>query len=224
MSFNVSEEEQRYYAEKELKRRKEREKNNSTEAERQALRAGLAEVIKLDDTEILDDLIALGFDKDNVGVLPIVPLVAVAWADGTVQSREREAILDLAEKRGVGPDTSAYKTLDGFLSKEPTSEYLHSCIYVLREIYDTLAPDQTQRAKRNLINFTRVVAEASGGVFGLFGNKVSGEEEKLIEEIAEWLGVNESTNTEAVHSLVSQPVAKDVDADADTDVEADENA
>lgn len=212
MSFKFSEEEQKYYAEKELKERKERERKRTSESERDAKRQALADVIKVDDADILDDLIALGYDEDTVGVLPIVPLIAVAWADGSVQPRERQAIADLATKRGVSPDSAAFKTLDGLLESEPTPEYLHSCIYVLREIYDTLEPDQTVRAKRNLLNFTRVVAEASGGVFGLFGSKVSGEEEKLIEEIAAWLGVKDSDATEQMRSLVSQPVDKTGDA------------
>lgn len=204
MSFKFSDEEEKYYREKRLRELKDAQREKQTEEELDKIKEGLAEKVHIDDDEILDDLVTLGFTEDTVGVLPLVPLISVAWADGDVSSNEAKRILEVAEKRGVEKEGGAYNLLESLLVKQPTKEFLHSCIYVLREVYEALDPDDAQRAKENLLGFSRVVAKASGGVLGLFGNKVSEEEESLIDDIAQWLGVSEdSASTKSLHDIVA---------------------
>lgn len=211
MPYKVSEEEQRHYAEREVARRRKKAQEEKNAAELASIKEGLKETVAIEDDDILEDLMALGFTDQTVGVLPIVPLIAVAWADGEVSGKEAKRILELSEQRGVKKDSDAYVLLDGLLEKQPSKEFVYSCIYVLKEIYDTLSPEETSRAKRNLLGFTHVVAKASGGVLGLFGNKVSDEEQDLIENIAEWLGVKESSSSESMHNMMT--VDNEVDED-----------
>jgi len=222
MRFDVSLEEHRSHAQLEIAKRKEQTNADLDAAALAEKRELLAEVVLIEDASLLDDLIAIGFDAETVGVLPLVPLICVAWADGEVSRREAKSILDLATERGVASGSPAYTMLDAFLQEEPESDYLHSCLYVLREVYDSLAPDEMKRAKKNLLGFSYVVARASGGVLGLFGNKVSEEEQKLIEEMADLLGVSRSGNAAAVQRLVAEGGAGDEDAEAAEDAPKDE--
>lgn len=67
-----------------------------------AERDKLAESIGVADEAILATLQELGYTRDTVRLLHLVPLVQVAWASGSVTPREREMVLRLCEWRGVG--------------------------------------------------------------------------------------------------------------------------
>ncbi|HEV8267074.1 MAG TPA: hypothetical protein VGR00_02525, partial [Thermoanaerobaculia bacterium] len=82
-------------------------------------RARLGEAAGVEDTTVLGHLEALGFDRDTVGLLHLVPLVQVAWSDGEVSAAERKEIHDAAAARGVAAGSPARAKLDGWLSKRP---------------------------------------------------------------------------------------------------------
>ena len=66
-----------------------------------ATREALATASGITTPEVLDRLLALGIKAETVAALSIVPLVEVAWADGSLDARERRAILDRARDSGV---------------------------------------------------------------------------------------------------------------------------
>jgi hypothetical protein len=51
-------------------------------------REALREMVKVEDETFLDRLIELGIGPETVLALTLVPLIAVAWADGTLDGRE----------------------------------------------------------------------------------------------------------------------------------------
>lgn len=57
---------------------------------------GLAKVIGITSEAIIDRLVALGIRPEIVTALAIVPLVEVAWADGALDEKERQAVLESA--------------------------------------------------------------------------------------------------------------------------------
>src|SRR5690606_26860332 len=61
----------------------------------------------MEDEAVLDRLVELGIGADTIAALSLVPLIKVAWADGAVQDREREAILQGAEDKGITKDSPA---------------------------------------------------------------------------------------------------------------------
>jgi hypothetical protein len=72
-------------------------------SEAEEARQGLEAASGLRDPELLQELQALGFTPDTVILLPLVPIVQVAWAEGSVTDAERALIVKLARERGVGP-------------------------------------------------------------------------------------------------------------------------
>ena len=64
-------------------------------------RGALRDALKLDDDEVLDRMVELDLEPETIIALGRVPLVEVAWADGSIQSRERDAVLRAADERGV---------------------------------------------------------------------------------------------------------------------------
>src|SRR5687768_16278843 len=61
----------------------------------------------IDDPELAAELEALGFTVETVLLLPLIPLVQVAWAEGGVSAAERQLIVKLARSRGVAEGSAA---------------------------------------------------------------------------------------------------------------------
>jgi hypothetical protein len=77
-----------------------------TEARRREREALVA---RLDGDEALADVLqGFGLGADGIGVLHLVPLVELAWADGDVAPRERDRILEMARLRGVVPGSGPF--------------------------------------------------------------------------------------------------------------------
>src|SRR5262249_33192619 len=66
-------------------------------ADAEAERRKMGEALETQDPQLLEDLQALGYTAETVKLLFAIPLVSVAWADGSVSARERSLILELAQ-------------------------------------------------------------------------------------------------------------------------------
>ena len=91
------------------------------ERERESTRRALAGEVGLEDKALLDRLVELGIRVDTVEALVLVPLAMVAWADGKMDAREREAVLRGAEASGIAPGSPAYQLLDTWTIAAPAA-------------------------------------------------------------------------------------------------------
>src|SRR5256885_357331 len=78
----------------------------------------------MSDDAVLDKLVALGLRANTIAALSLVPLIAVAWADGTIQENERTAILQGAAGKGLESGTDGYDLLQTWLAKQPSSDLM----------------------------------------------------------------------------------------------------
>ena len=122
---------------------------------------------------------ALGFAGGKLQVFDLMPLVHVAWADGTVSRRERTAILDIVRERGIAPGADAYLLIETLLEQRPSDEFLSQSLAILKEVIGDARAE-------NIVELCLQVAHASGGFMNI-GN-VSADERRQIEAIAEKLG------------------------------------
>lgn len=136
----------------------------------------------MEDDAVLDKLVELGIGAETVAALSLVPLIKVAWADGAVQEREREAILQGAEDKGIGKDTPAFTLLDGWLSKQPGNTLFDAWAMYIKTLRGELSEEQNKILKNQVTRFAQVVAEAAGGFLGI--GKVSAEEKEAMAWIA----------------------------------------
>lgn len=146
-------------------------------------RKDLGDVTGIADDEILTTLHELGYDRETVKLLYIVPLVQVAWASGSVTPGEREIVLDAASILGIATGNRVYARLTEWLQERPDQEFFDRTLRVIREIMRTLPPEKSESGKFGLVTFCKSVAAASGGILGL-GNKISSDERAVIERIA----------------------------------------
>jgi hypothetical protein len=145
-------------------------------------REALAGASGITNPGILDTLLRLGIKAETVTALSIVPLVEVAWADGSLDAKERRAVLDRAQQSGVAPGSTAQALLEAWLDRRPDPQLLDAWMHMVRGIRDQLGPDEAARLKTALLDHARAVAGASGGVLGM-GSKVSGPEAAMLAKL-----------------------------------------
>ena len=106
----------------------------------------------------------------------------VAWADGSVDDNERDAILAAAEAAGLARESASGRLLDGWLTQRPDREVLSAWKEYVEALCATLTDDGKNALKRDLVGRARSVAEAAGGFLGL-GSKVSKSEQDMLDEL-----------------------------------------
>ncbi len=150
------------------------------------------------DEEALKALHELGYTRETIGILHLVPLAQIAWASGSVTSEERKLALQLAEWRGVEKDSPAWKQLNQWLDERPTDEFFLRTLRIIRHILDSGAPKNRVASRSDLISFCIRIAKASGGFLGI-GGKISDEEQEALNQIVEELT---RRNPEAARQVV----------------------
>ena len=150
-----------------------------TEREGAERKQALASASGIHDDAVLEAIVAADIGTDTLAALGVFPLVAVAWADGRVERREREAVMRAAAAAGLDPGDAAYALLEGWLDQRPDAALRDAW----RDFVAALPSDVRARLAPELLARARAVAEAAGGFLGL-GNKISGEEERVLGELA----------------------------------------
>jgi hypothetical protein len=142
-------------------------------------REELARASGIHDAAVLDKLAQLGIRAQTVAALSLVPLVEVAWADGTLDTRERRAIVERAD---VAPDSTAGALLEAWLDRRPDPELLSAWTLMIRAMAGQLPAADVARLKTGLLDRARAVAAATGGVLGM-GSKVSAAEAEMLAKL-----------------------------------------
>ena len=137
--------------------------------------------------EILKTLQELGYTRDTVALLHLVPLLNVAWADGNVSRQEREMILEAARLHGVAEASAAYNQLTDWLDKRPREEFFEHTLRIVGDLLETTPRADGRVGSHGVLDDCTRVAAASGGILG-FGTRISAEEQALLQRIAAAVG------------------------------------
>ena len=144
-----------------------------TEARRDAALRRLRDRAGGADLATAERLGRLGFTDETVVLIRMMPLLAVAWADGHISDAEREVIISEARSHGIAPDSAADRQLTAWLI-DPPSE-------IVREAAVDILAGSLLGAAERVIAACHTAASASGGAFGL--RKVSSREQDVINRI-----------------------------------------
>jgi ADP-ribose pyrophosphatase YjhB (NUDIX family) len=145
-------------------------------------RRELKEKTGLQDPELLNDLQELGFTPDTIQLLPIIPILQVAWAEGGVSAAERKLIVELARARGIAADSAADRQLNEWLERRPSNDVFISATRLVRAMLDQPAQAIGDLSADDVIKYSESIASASGGLFGI--GKISAEERATLTQIA----------------------------------------
>lgn len=147
----------------------------------QETKQALAEVSGIKNDEVLAKLISLGVSTEVVASLAVIPLIEVAWADGHVDEKEREAVLRSLREAGVPESGLEFALVQSWLNHKPGANLLEAWQHYVRHLCAEMNPSECAGFKEELLKSTRAIAEASGGFAGL--RKVSSGERDMLEKL-----------------------------------------
>jgi hypothetical protein len=158
------------------------EKMRAADAASQA-RAEMGKKTGLTDPALLQELEALGFTPETVALLPLVPVVKMAWAEGGVTPAERSLLVKLARSRGIDEGTLADRQLADWLEGRPPEHVFAHATRLIRAVLST--PGYDDLTADDLVKYCESIAAASGGMLGI--NRVSAEERQMLATLADEL-------------------------------------
>jgi tellurite resistance protein len=141
----------------------------------------LRECLGIRDDKVAASLLAAGVTVRTATALRLVPLVAVAWADGRIEASEREVILSAAEKHGITPQSPGGQLLRGWLDQKPSLEMMDTWVAYAGRLAEKLTPQESAHLRQVIVEEMQQVAEASGGFLGFAA--VSSGESNIIKRI-----------------------------------------
>lgn len=145
-------------------------------------RGELAATSGLSDPALLGELEQLGFTPATAALLPLVPLIQVAWAEGDVSAAERKLIVDLARSRSIAEGSEADRQLTDWLDRQPPAHVFARATRLIQAMLASGTPAGRDLSADDLIRYCENIASASGGVFGL--GRISAEERAILTKVA----------------------------------------
>ena len=153
-----------------------------TEIDQQEQKEQLAACSGITNDELLDRLIQRGIDAPTWAAISLIPLVEVAWADGKMESQERDAILQAAEQSGLEPETPSYILLQQWLEQKPDANLRDTWKQYISELAKDADPEAKPKFREAVLGRAKMVAEAAGGFLGM-GSKISAAEQEVLDDL-----------------------------------------
>jgi hypothetical protein len=129
--------------------------------------------------EVLKELVNRNIRPETLAAMALVPIIEVAWADGTISEPERKAVLYAANSHGF---SESNLILHEWLSNKPTPPLFDTWRKYMEGLCEIITPETIIALKEELIKNTKMVAKASGGFLSLI-DPVSPEEKVVINSI-----------------------------------------
>ena len=140
----VQEEEYFRKKDQELIEKQQQRKRDLATLRQIAERAGVA------DDDLLRDLQELGYTPETVSIIPLVPLLQMAWAEGSVSERERDLIIEAARARGVEKDSAADRQLAAWLANRPSDALFETTLRAISAVLQAQSAEERDATQRDL--------------------------------------------------------------------------
>jgi hypothetical protein len=139
--------------------------------------------LNIDNNEVLDALVDLAVEPESLIAFTLVPLVEVAWADGEIQPKERDAIIKAAVERGVEENSPTARLLRNWLETPPDPQLLETWKDYIEALRQSISDQAWTEMKVSVMGRARAIAEAAGGFLGVAS--ISAAEKKMLDQL-EW--------------------------------------
>jgi len=147
----------------------------------QTTREMLGKATGITDEAVLDKLMSLKIGGETAAALSVLPFVEVAWADGTIDAKEREALITHAKSKGFTPGTTEYALLETWLEARPEPRFFAAWTELVGGLCAQLNAGEIVALRTKMIDRARSVAQASGGVLGI--GKISSAETAMLTKL-----------------------------------------
>lgn len=141
----------------------------------------LANTAGLTDEQVLARLLDAGVTPATITAMAMVPLVAVAWADGKLDEVERNQVLRYARTIEIGE--GATSLLTSWLVAEPETALFDTWLEYVLNLLPRLDQPARDELKATTCMRAAAVAEAAAGEPYGVGRQVSPEEKQVLRRI-----------------------------------------
>jgi hypothetical protein len=148
------------------------------------VRGELSKQTGISDPMLLAELQELGFTADTVILLPLMPVLELAWAEGGITTAERQLLVSLARSRGIAADSVADRQLTAWMTERPAPEVFTKAGRLISALLESGAPAVKGLTAEQVVKYAEQIASASGGLLGLPIRAISMEERDLLARIA----------------------------------------
>ena len=165
------------------------------------------------DAELLGTLNSLGLDETSYRALILLPVVQVAWADGSVTPKEHKRILRAVDEEfHLKPE--ARQALNGWLAYKPSDAFFDVgtralAVLALRIKGMSLIEENVNRWK----TLANEVAKVDGGILGMFG--ISAEERtamaRMESKLQEYWGPVEESLAETLGDVLASRLLQETE-------------
>jgi hypothetical protein len=142
--------------------------------------SALSKASGITDKSALIEMIDLGVRPETITALCLVPIIDVAWADGTLDEKERKAIIEGAKKNGLSNDLPI---LMEWLCRKPDSRLMSAWEIYTQGLCGILSKESVAVLKTDIMGLAKKVAQASGSFLGLT-NPVSEAERRALDRLS----------------------------------------
>ena len=148
-------------------------------------RGELSKQTGISDPAVLAELQELGFTGETVILLPLVPVVELAWAEGGITPAERHLLVSLARNRGITEGSAADRQLTVWMADRPAPVVFAKAGRLISALLSSESSAVSHGLTvEQLVHYCEQIASASGGILGLPIRAVSLEERNLLTRIA----------------------------------------
>jgi hypothetical protein len=142
----------------------------------------MAELYRIEDPQLLEALEKLGYTHTTIVLLELVPLIELAWSDGSVSPTERDWILRFARARSIAEDMPAWRQLTSWLDHCPSPAFFEGTWRAIKAHAVFLSEKDRTAAREAMIRACTEFANATCQWFGWHG-RVCAAKRRVLEEI-----------------------------------------
>ena len=159
-----------------------RDRDLMEKLKKQVKEEALADACGIKNPEVLGGLVDSNISPETITALTLVPLIAVAWADGEIAPKERDAIFSATESAGIEPDSVCRQLLDSWLAEAPGPELVEAWKAYIRALAGTGSAAAVETLRNDVLGHAREIAGVAGGILGV--GSISKSEKAVIDDLA----------------------------------------
>lgn len=150
-------------------------------------------ILGVDAVDAVAALHASGFRPSTVSLLDLLPLVELAWADGSISPRERRVLVSAAARRPAVRG-QAHTQLTHWLSERPSEEVFRVSRRALRDWLTRADAGVATQTRDTLLAESTLVLSDDGGLLG-GETPLTPEQQRLLSDLAADLGLAPTTES-----------------------------
>ncbi|MDA1049496.1 MAG: hypothetical protein O3C40_03325 [Planctomycetota bacterium] len=150
---------------------------------RQQVKAdALSDACGIRNPAVIESLVNANISPETITALTLVPLIAVAWADGKIAAEERDAFWSATEAAGIEAGSICRQLLDAWLTEAPGPELVTAWKAYIQALAASASSAAVETLRNDVLDHARRIAAAAGGILGV--GSISKSEKAVIDDLA----------------------------------------